>query len=104
STDGPDPHIDAPVVVRPAGDSTDSPADGKDDADDGTGHRGDNRPGGDSHNTPRDDDNDGDDSEDDSGHGSDDDFEPVHPTPNTFDDDDDDDDDSGQGSDDDGDD
>lgn len=108
STDGPDPHVDAPVVVRPANDSSPNPS-GKDE---GAGHPRDQRPGGDSHGA--------DGGTDDSGHGSDDhgddrgdddrrddhggdddDFEETHPTPDTFDDDDDD---SGHGSYDDGDD
>lgn len=109
STDGPEPTVDSPVVVRPANDSGSTAGDGDDNRTDDTD---DHRPGGDSHDTRHGDDRGDDDSghggddrgeddrDDDSGHGGDD-LEPAHPTPNTFDDHDDDDD-SGRDDDDDG--
>ena len=85
TTDGPDPKVDEPVVVRPVGDSDDdtSKSEGprtKDKQKNNT-RRDEIRGGGD-----RDD-------RDDRGRADDDDLTPVNPSPRTFDDDDDDDDD-----------
>lgn len=93
STDGPDPGVDEPVVVRPAEGSNDDQRDDKSRKPKDRGGPGSGGSSGGNSQKPRDKNRDdrSDDRRDDHGGQSDDDLKPARPTPGTIDDDDDDD-------------